>query len=314
MSFTLDQILQHLTDESVEVKTGSEVVLITNASTLSEAEKESIVWVKPGQTDKVDKLALSKAVVIICDSATYTEAVARNTEKTYLLVKEPKRIFSKLVNRLFVKLPSPGIHPSAVIDKAAIIGQNCYVGPFSYIGAAIIGDNNIIHGHCHIYDKVAIGNNCIIHAGVVIGSDGFGYSKDEAGNVEKFPHIGGVAIGNNVEIGSNTCIDKGALGNTIIHDGVKIDNLVHVAHNVELHANAFIIANAMLGGSTIVGEGAWIAPSASLLQQLTIGKNATVGVGAVVTKNIPADETWTGAPARPLQDFLAMQKKIKNLS
>lgn len=315
MSFTLEQILQHLSDEAVEVKEGSEKIAIDKALTLTEACEQSIAWVKPGQSDIAEKIKLSKAGVVICDTAAYTAAMAQGQQgKTFLLVQEPKRIFSKLVNRLFVQLPSPGIHPSAVIDKAARIGHNCYIGPFSYIGAASIGDNTIIHGHCHIYDKVSIGKDCIIHAGVVIGSDGFGYSKDESGNVEKFPHIGGVEIGNNVEIGSNTCVDKGALGNTIIHDGVKIDNLVHVAHNVELHANAFIIANAMLGGSTIVGEGAWIAPSASLLQQLTIGKNATVGVGAVVTKNIPEDEVWTGSPARPLQEFLSMQKKIKSLS
>ena len=313
MSFTLDQILQHLTDESVDVKTGSETIAVDNALNLSNAGKESLAWAKPGQTDIGEKLSLSKAGVVICDAATYTEAMAKGIDKTFLVVKEPKRIFSKLVNRLFVKLPSPGIHPTAVIEKAAKIGDNCHIGPFSYIGAATVGDNTIIHGHCHIYDKVSIGKNCIIHAGVVIGSDGFGYSKDEVGNVEKFPHIGGVVIGNNVEIGSNTCVDKGALGDTIIHDGVKIDNLVHVAHNVVLHANAFIIANAMLGGSTVVGEGAWIAPSASLLQQLDIGKNATVGVGAVVTKNIPADEVWTGSPARPLKEFLTMQKKIKSL-
>lgn len=313
MSFTLAQILAQLQDEVTEVKEAGPAVLVSNALTLEEANPESLVWIKPGNSAALEKLATASAALVICDEATYQAALSKGIHKTCLLVKEPKRIFSKLVNRLFVQLPSPGVHPTAFVDPGAVIGKNCYIGPFCYVGKAQIGDHTILHGHCHIYDKVTIGKDCIIHGGVVIGSDGFGYSRDEAGNVEKFPHIGGVVIGNNVEIGSNTCVDRGALGNTIIHDGVKIDNLVHVAHNVVLHENAFIIANAMLGGSTVVGKAAWVAPSASILQQLHIGENATIGVGAVVTKNIPAGETWTGMPARPLQEFLNMQKKIKNL-
>lgn len=313
MSFTLAQILAQLQDEVIEVKGTGSAVFVSNALALEEANSESLVWIKPGNSAALGKLITASAALVICDEDTYNEASSNGLNKTCLLVKEPKRIFSKLVNRLFVKVPVAAIHPTAFVDSGALIGKNCYIGPFCYVGKAAIGDNTILHGHCHIYDKVTIGNDCIIHGGVVIGSDGFGYSRDETGKVEKFPHIGGVLIGNNVEIGSNTCVDRGALGNTIIHDGVKIDNLVHVAHNVVLHENAFIIANAMLGGSTVVGKGAWVAPSVSLLQQLHIGENVTIGVGAVVTKNIPAGETWTGMPARPLQEFLNMQKKIKNL-
>jgi len=141
----------------------------------------------------------------------------------------------------------------------------------------------------------------MIHAGAVIGSDGFGYTRNEEGLVEKFPHMGGVVIEDDVEIGANTCIDRGALGNTFIGRSVKIDNLVHIAHNVVIEENSFIIANAMIAGSVQIGKNAWIAPSASVLQQLKIGDNALVGVGSVIRENVPANETWAGVPARKIE-------------
>lgn len=313
MQFTLTQILEHLGDEEIKVISGYPDVLISNALPLDKADEGSIVWIKPNAEKALTIVSDTLAKLIVCDEPTFLRVKDKNFIKTFILVQEPRRVFSKIVNKLFIKLPAPGIHPTAFIHPNATIGANCFIGPFAYVGEAVIGSNTILHGHCHIYDQVKIGSNCIIHAGVVIGSDGFGYTKDEAGDVEKFPHIGGVVIGNHVEIGSNTCVDRGALGNTIIEDGVKIDNLVHIAHNVLIKPNAFIIANAMIGGSTDIGRGAWVAPSASLLQQLHIGDHATIGVGAVVTKNVPGGETWTGSPARPMADFLAQQKKIKNL-
>ena len=117
-----------------------------------------------------------------------------------------------------------------------------------------------------------------------------------------------------VEVGSNTSIDRGSLGNTIIKEGAKIDNLVHIAHNVIVGKSCLVIANSMIGGSTIIDDFSWIAPSASILNQVKIGKNVTVGMGAVVTKSIPDGETWTGVPAKPMQEFLEIQKKIKALS
>lgn len=310
MEFSLQSIIDVLSGEPYSLK-GREACIITNAATLQEASDDSVVWIKPGKAKTIN-LHEVRAALLICNEETY-EQLPKKDNRSYLLVEEPKRIFSKIVNQLFVHLPQPQIHPAAFVHPEAIIGKDCYIGPFTYLDKCIVGNNTIIYGHCYIYDKVIIGDNCIIHAGVVIGSDGFGYAKDENGAVEKFPHIGGVIIGNRVEIGANSCIDKGALGNTQIQDGAKIDNLVHVAHNVIVGENAFLIANAMIGGSTVIEKGAWIAPSASVLQQLTIGANAIIGVGAVVTKNVPADETWTGSPAKPLQEFLALQKKIKSL-
>jgi UDP-3-O-[3-hydroxymyristoyl] glucosamine N-acyltransferase len=148
----------------------------------------------------------------------------------------------------------------------------------------------------------------------VIGSDGYGYQRNENLIFEKFPHMGGVIIEDNVDIGSNTCVDRGALGNTIIKEGAKIDNLVHIAHNVVIGRHCAIIANAMLGGSVVIADYSWVAPSASILNQVSIGKKVTVGMAAVVTKNIPDGETWAGVPAKPLKEFIETQKAIKNLT
>lgn len=304
MAFNISEILNRLEGEDFELIENGKTITIDKASNIDEADPKSMIWLKPGVKEITQKLSGCKASLIICNEKTKEQLSAAALSFNCLVVDEPKRIFSKLVNTLFVTVPQPGIHPTAVIDKDAVIGNNCFIGPFTYIGKAVIGSNTVIYGHVHIYDKVTVGESCFIHAGVVIGSDGFGYSRDESGRPEKFPHIGGVLIGNNVEIGANTCIDRGALGNTVIHDDVKIDNLVHVAHNVIIHPNAFIIANTVLGGSVIIEENAWVAPAVTIKQQLRVGKNATIGMGSVVTKNIPANETWLGNPAKEISFFL----------
>jgi len=313
MSYDLHHILEALRGESLTVEQGELPLSITRALPAPDADAESIAWIKPGHAKATDMIVTTAAPLIICDEATWNALPEPKPAKVFVLVDEPKRIFSKVVNALLVKRAAPGIHPTANVHPKAVIGKSCHIGPFTYIGEAVIGDHTVIHGHAFIYDNVTLGERCVLHAGVVIGSDGFGYSRDENNNVEKFPHIGGVRIGHDVEIGANTCIDRGALGNTIIGNGAKIDNLVHVAHNVNIGENAFVIAHAMLGGSATIGAAAWVAPSASILQQLKIGDGATIGVGAVVTKDVPSGQTWTGSPARPLAEFLAMQKKIKDL-
>lgn len=149
--------------------------------------------------------------------------------------------------------------------------------------------------------KIKMGIGIKIGKGTIIGADGFGYERNEKNELEFFPHIGGVIIEDDVEIGCNVCIDRGVLGDTIIHKGVKIDNLVHIAHNVEIGKHTAIIANAMIGGSVKIGSYSWIAPSASILNGVTIGNNVIIGMGAVVLKDISDGETWAGVPAKKLR-------------
>jgi len=228
-------------------------------------------------------------------------------------VKNPKLTFIRIVSHFFKSNDFTGIHPSAVIHPSAMIPESSYIGPNTYIGKCIIGENTIIHGNCYLYDNTQVGNNVTIHAGTVIGAEGFGYQRNEQGEFEKFPHIGGVIIGDNVDIGSNTSIDRGALGNTIIGEGAKIDNLVHIAHNVKVGKHSAVISHAMIGGSTIIGDYSWVAPNAALKDQIAIGQNVTVGMGAVVMKNIPNGETWTGSPAKNIMEYVKLQQKLKKI-
>lgn len=223
-----------------------------------------------------------------------------------LLSDDPRLDFLRVVGRFFAPPRPQGIHPTAVVSSQASIGQGVYIGPLCVVGNAVIGDNAVLHSGVHIYDGVYIGRGVTIHSGTVIGADGFGYHRNEAGELEKFPHVGGVHIEDDVEIGANTCIDRGTLGNTHIKKGARIDNLVHIAHNVVVGEHAAVIAHAMIGGSTIIGDKAWIAPAGVLRDKLHIGAAALVGLGAVVVKDVDNGEVVMGAPARPLKEYKAL--------
>lgn len=157
-----------------------------------------------------------------------------------------------------------------------------YIAPNAYIG-----------------EHVTIGPGCIIGPGAVIGWDGFGYKRHHDHWVRK-PQAHGVVIEANVHIGANTCIDRGSHRDTVIGEGTRIDNLVHIAHNVQVGKHCLIIAGAELSGSVELGDWAWVGPNACVREHLTIGDEALIGIGAVVVKDIPAGETWCGNPARPL--------------
>lgn len=287
-----------------------EDIIIRKASTLQDADESSIIWIKSSLPDKQTVINNTKARAIIVPDDNEIRAVEG---KVLFVVKNPRLTFIKVIQEFFTEKVKPGIHPTAVVHPEAIIDNSVYIGPFTYVGKSSIGRNTVIHGNIFIYDQVSIGSDVTIHSGTVVGADGFGYEKDENGEVFKFPHIGGVIIENDVEIGANTCIDKGSLGNTLIKRGAKIDNLVHIAHNVEIGENTFVIANAMVGGSTKIGDNAWIAPSVSLMNGISIGKDVTIGMSSLVTKAIPDGETYAGSPAKPLKEFLETQRKIKNL-
>jgi UDP-3-O-[3-hydroxymyristoyl] glucosamine N-acyltransferase len=215
----------------------------------------------------------------------------------------PKLAFTRVVDRYFkhlLEVEWPASGPSSVAADA-VIGRNVRLAP-----GVVIGPNTALADGVSVGPNTCIANSSVsagvrIGANCTIGLPGFGYERDESGQYSRFPHVGRVRIEEDVEIGSNTCIDRGALGDTVIGRGCKIDNLVHIAHNVVLGANVLVIANAMVAGSVTVGDGAWIAPSASVLNQLTIGEGATVGLGAVVIRPVDPGATVAGNPARPLE-------------
>lgn len=192
---------------------------------------------------------------------------------------------------------SPGgafISKTASIHPSAVIGEGVSIGDFVLIGErVVIGKNCLLSSNVSILSDVTIGDRVNIAPGVVIGVDGFGYERRGDGSFIKFPHLGGVSIGNDVDIGGNTVIDRGTLGDTVIESGVKIDNLVHISHNVHIEANSVVIANAMIAGGVRVGSGTWVGPSSSVLDQTSIGASSFIGMGVSVIKDLPEGSRFT---------------------
>jgi UDP-3-O-[3-hydroxymyristoyl] glucosamine N-acyltransferase len=184
-------------------------------------------------------------------------------------------------------------HPGAYVDAAAMIGPRTTVGAGAVIGA-----------------NVTVGADCIIKPGAVIGQDGFGYTQEPDGSWTAKPHEYGVVIEDDVHIGANTCIDRGSWRNTTVQRGARIDNLVHVAHNAQIGRNVVLVAQAEVSGSAIVEDGAWIGPKACVMQRLTVGARALVGMGAVVLKDVPGDQTWAGNPARCLNADVGVRAEM----
>jgi len=187
--------------------------------------------------------------------------------KRLIIVSNPRLWFIKIVREFFLPREAPGIHPSAVIN----------------------------------YDCVELGENVRIGPNCSIGFEGFGFEPDEDGAYLRFPHVGTVIIGDDVEIGANTCIDRGALEDTIIGEGTKIDNLVHVAHNVQIGKNCMIIALTCIGGGVIIEDGAYVGIGASVRNQSKIGKKAFIGMGSNVIKDVDPGVTVIGNPAKPMR-------------
>lgn len=230
-----------------------------------------------------------------------------------------------------------GIDPTAQIASSATIGNNCYIGPFVYIGEnAVIGDNTQIYSHCAINEKATVGNNtilynqvtvyhhcqigndCILHAGCVIGADGFGFAKNPDGSYFKMPQNGNVIIEDNVEIGANTCIDRGSMGHTIIRKGVKLDNQIQIGHNVEVDQNTAMAGCSAVAGSTKIGKDCIVAGLVGIAGHLHIADNTVIGAFSGVTKSISKPgQTYHGALAIPAiqnKKAFAVYRNLPDLS
>lgn len=200
-------------------------------SPITKASAESVSFCAKRTKDAIKLIKETKARVIICSNELMLPPEDIQ-DKTLILVSNPRLAFIRVLQRYFEEKVKFGIHPTATIDKKAIISPKVYIGPNSYIGKCEIGENIVIHGNVFIYPNVKIGSNVIIQAGAVIGTSGFSYERNERGELEKFPHISGVIIEDEVEIGSNVSVDRGTMVNTIIGRGTKIGNLCIIGHNV----------------------------------------------------------------------------------
>ena len=193
----------------------------------------------------------------------------------------------------------------AFIGEQAVIGKGCNIYPYVYIGDSVkIGDNTILYPHATIYHECVIGNNCIIHAGAVIGADGFGFAPDHDGVYNKIPQLGNVVIEDNVEIGANSTVDRSVIGSTLIHKGVKIDNLVHIAHNVEIGENTAMAAQVGIAGSTKVGANCMLGGQVGISGHLQIGDHVQMGPQSGTISNIKDNAQVMGTLPIPLKNYL----------
>jgi UDP-3-O-[3-hydroxymyristoyl] glucosamine N-acyltransferase len=283
------------------------------ARSITQPTPGALTYLKPGFA-RLNDIAVSLAGMGVICSEAHADQLAE-ADVTCLITDSPRLAFMRAVDQFFSRRrPSPGVHPravvepSATIDPTASIGANCYVGAGCTVGA-----RSVLYPNVTLMDDVRLGADVTIASGTVVGADGFGYERNEDAELEKFPHIGGVVIEDNVEIGSNTSIDRGTLGDTIIRSGARIDNQCHISHNVDIGHHAAVIAQSMMGGSAVAGDYSWLAPAAIIMNQAKIGARATVGLGAVVVKDVPAGLTVMGSPAIPADEFRAQRAAVKKL-
>ena len=296
----VEQIIEFLGERLLAVYGSTKDIAIDNLSDVDHITTSTLDWINPNKPDKQKIAESSPARVMLVDSSVQYNSAIKDLEKTILVVNNPKVELARIGNHFFVE-PAESkkyIHETCVIDPESIISDDVSIGAYSVVGKAQIGKGTVIGAYVRIYDDVTIGESCRIMDGVVIGGAGFGFERDDEGNLFRFPQIGDVSIGKFVEIGANTCIDRGALSTTHIDDYTKINNLCHIAHNNCIGKNVVIAAHVNLSGGNVIEDDCWIAPSSSLRGYIHVGKGAVVGTGAVVVKDIPSGEVWLGNPAK----------------
>ena len=252
---------------------------------------------------------------VVLISAELDDAHSAAAVSSRVIVAKPHDAILALLPKLYpIDATSPRIAPTAQIGVDVRLGEGVRIDDYAVIGdGVVIGNGTHIYSHVTLYPGTEIGAHCHIHAGARIGSDGFGYVfRDGAHN--KIPHVGRCIVGDDVEIGANTTIDRGSIDDTIIGDGTKIDNLVHIGHNVRIGKLCLIMAQVGIAGSARIGDGVILAGQAGIGGHVEIGAGARVAGQAGVFGNIPAGETWSGYPARPHRESLRASGALLRLT
>lgn len=324
MKFTAAQIAGILEGEVV----GNPNAEVFKLSKIEEGTEGSLTFL--ANPKYVNYIYSTNATITIVNSTFEPESELKTT---LIKVEDAYQSFSKLLEYYNqVKLMKSGIEQPSVISENVTYGENLYLGSFCYIGKNVvigknvkiypnsfIGDNVTIGDDCiffagvRIYSESVIGKNCVIHSGTIIGSDGFGFAPQEDGTYNKVPQIGNVILEDNVEVGSCTTIDRATLGSTIIRKGVKLDNQIQIAHNVEIGENTVIAAQTGVAGSTKIGKSCMIGGQVGIAGHLTIGNNVRVQAQSGIGRNIPDGETLQGSPSFNYSDWNKSYVHFRNL-
>ena len=323
MTFILATLFESLVSDFPDARlVGDSRLLIASLSPLETAGNSSLTFLShPKYTQK---LLLSKAACVVVGIAAEAAAVKRGT---CIVVADPYLYFAKLTQiwkRHHGDVKKVGIHPSAFVDPLATVSDFAFVGAFAYISArAVIAADTCVGEHCVIGQDAVVGEGsqlsarvtlgegctvgkcCIIHSGVVIGADGFGFAPHD-GRWEKIEQLGNVRIGNDVEIGANTCIDRGSLQDTVIEDGVKLDNLIQIGHNVRIGAHSALAGCVGVAGSANIGAHCTIGGGAVILGHLTLANHVHISAASVVTRSILKAGNYTGL--FPIDDNASWEK------
>ncbi|MFK8377336.1 UDP-3-O-(3-hydroxymyristoyl)glucosamine N-acyltransferase [Capnocytophaga canimorsus] len=314
MKFTALQISNILNGQIV----GDPDVQVHKLSKIEEGEEGSITFLANPKYKNF--IYTTKASIAIVNKSFEPES---EVQVTLIKVEDAYSAFSKLLEYYNqIKLNKSGIEQPVSISQTAQLGENVYVGAFTYIGDNVvigdnvkiypntyigdnvtIGDNTILFAGCKIYSETVIGKHCTLHAGVILGADGFGFAPVQEGFYNKVPQIGNVIIEDYVDIGAGSTIDRATLGSTIIRKGVKLDNQIQIAHNVEIGKNTVIAAQTGIAGSTKIGENCMIGGQVGIVGHLTIGNRVKIQAQSGVIRNVEDDEMLQGAPAIGYNDY-----------
>jgi len=324
MKFTAQQIADILEGEVV----GNPNIEVSKLSKIEEGAEGALTFLaNPKYTPYI---YTTKASIVIVDKTFNPE---NDINTSLIKVDDAYLAFSKILEYYnAVKLNKVGIEQPSFISESCKSGDNIYIGAFSYIGENVvlgnnvkifpnayigdnveIGDNTVVFSGAKIYSESRIGKNCVINSGVIVGADGFGFAPNSGGGYSKIPQIGNVIIEDYVDIGAATTIDRATLGSTIIREGVKLDNQIQIAHNVEIGKNTVIAAQTGIAGSTKIGENCKIGGQVGIVGHITIGNNVKIQAQSGIGRNVKDDEILQGSPALALSDYNKSYVHFKNL-
>jgi UDP-3-O-[3-hydroxymyristoyl] glucosamine N-acyltransferase len=287
---------------------------LRGVASLKEATEDdlSFCWYE-GET-AFSSISGSKAGAILCpktlegpitSNPDVMQRIQDRNRQQLLFLDNPRLAFVQVTNKLLNKNKQleSRISPHSIISKTAKTGSNCIIGDFAKIGDnCTIGNNTVIGDGVKLVVNCSIGDNCTIQPGVIIGADGFAFERHPAGELERFPHLRGVRIGNNVEICSNSSVARGSLSDTEIGDGTKIDALVHIAHNVTIGKHCELTAGTIIGGSTVLGDMCWTGLNSTLKDNIKIGSHVIIASGASVIRDVEDGDIVAGVPAKSIKD------------